>query len=205
VAGEDQAEGGSRREDVREAVRDAMTGLLREKPFKTLTIDEIARAAGLTRTAFYFYFKNKTEVLATALEEVSAELYVEADRWWSGGGDPQQQLREALDGITRVYAQHPDVMRVALELSGYDADVATLYRRLVARFVVASAEHIRGEQAAGRARPIDADRMAESLVWMTERCCDVFICLDRRDPAQVVAALVAIWVRALYPDEVIGA
>ena len=35
---------------------------LEGQPFKDLTVDELARAAGLSRTAFYFYFPGKSRL-----------------------------------------------------------------------------------------------------------------------------------------------
>ena len=49
------------RQEVEADVRAALLRLLDEgKPFKDLTVDELARAAGLSRTAFYFYFPGKS-------------------------------------------------------------------------------------------------------------------------------------------------
>lgn len=191
----------SHRDEVRESMRDSVLGLLSQKPFKDLKIDEIASAAGLTRTGFYFYFKNKTEVLVAVVEEMAADLYQEADRWWSGGDEDQQNaLHEALQGTAEVFERHAAVLRAAMEVTSYDADFAALYRQLVERFVTSAAQHIRDEQAAGRARAIEPDPIAEALVWMTERCCFELICLDGRPTQGVVAALLPIWSRAIYPD-----
>ncbi len=56
------------REEVEADVRAALLHLLAEgKPFKDLTVDELARAAGLSRTAFYFYFPGKSQVLMAVL------------------------------------------------------------------------------------------------------------------------------------------
>ena len=146
----------SHRDEVRQSMRDAVLGLLAEKPFKDLKIDEIASAAGLTRTGFYFYFKNKGEVLVVVVEELAADLFEEADRWWSRGDEDQQTaMREALEGTAMVYERHAPVLRAALEVTSYDAEFADLYRQLVERFVTSAAQHIRDEQAAGRARAVD--------------------------------------------------
>ena len=37
-------------------------------------MDELARAAGLSRTAFYFYFPGKEQAMMSAANEVTAEL-----------------------------------------------------------------------------------------------------------------------------------
>lgn len=183
-------------------MRDAVLGLLASKPFKDLKIDEIASAAGLTRTAFYFYFKNKNEVLVAVVEDMAGDLYQEADRWWSGGGeDVDQEMHEAIEGTAEVFRRHADVLRAAIEVTSYDSDFAALYRQLVERFITNAAAHIREEQQAGRAKPIDPDTTAEALIWMTERCCFELICLDGRDPGPVVDALTPIWLAAVYPGK----
>lgn len=193
----------NRHDEVRAAVRDALPGLLHQKPFKDLTIDEIAGAAGLTRTAFYFYFKNKTEVLSALLMEIATDLLDATDAWWSGEGPPEQLVREALEGSAQIYFRYADVLRVAIEVTSYDVNIAALYKELTNRFVASSSAHIRREQEAGRCRNVDPVSMAESLVWMTERCNHMFICIEGRDPAAVVDAQTAIWVHALYPDDAV--
>ena len=48
-------------------MREALLRLLSEgQPFKDITVDELARAAGLSRTAFYFYFPGKEQALMSA-------------------------------------------------------------------------------------------------------------------------------------------
>ena len=43
--------------------------------------------AGISRTAFYFYFRDKRELLMRLTEEVNELLYAQADIWFSGDGD----------------------------------------------------------------------------------------------------------------------
>jgi AcrR family transcriptional regulator len=178
-----------------------MLGLLARKAFKDVTVDELSRAAGLSRTAFYFYHRDKNEVLMAAAEEVSAEAFREADRWWHGEGPPEVLVRSALEGIGSVFARHGDVLGAAVEVATYDSAFAAFYGALVQRFVGATAEHLRREQATRRLRAgLDAGAAAESLVWMAERCNYAFVIVEDRPAAEVADTLTAIWVNALYPD-----
>ncbi len=188
------------REEVQAAVCEALVELLAERPFKDVTIDELARRAGLSRTAFYFYYPDKNEVLKEAAEAVAAEIYAEADRWWHGSGPPEQLVREALEGIAGVYRKHGDMFRAALEVTTYDSEFRAFYWALIRRFVDATAEHLRRERNAGRARDIDIEVVAESLVWMAERCAYAFFLTEGRPQSEVIEPLTAIWVHALYPD-----
>jgi len=190
------------RAEVETAVREALLRLLSEgTPFKKLTVDELARAAGLSRTAFYFYFPGKEQALMSAAAEVSAEFYERADTWWHGEGPPEELVRAALIGSLDVYVRHAPLLRAAVELTSYSREFEEFYKELLDRFVHATAEHLRREQQAGRLRPLDSDLVAEGLVWMSERCNHMMI-KEGRSPEEIVDTLTTVWVHALYPDKV---
>jgi AcrR family transcriptional regulator len=188
------------RDEVQQAVRGALVEMLAERPFKDVTVDELARRAGLSRTAFYFYYPDKNEVLKEATNAAAADVYAEADRWWHGEGAPETLVREALEGIAAVYCEHADMLRAAVEATTYDAEFRAFYESLIRRFVVATAEHLRRELDAGRLRPLEPDSIAESLVWMAERCNYAILLIEGRSQREVVESLTAIWIHALYPD-----
>jgi AcrR family transcriptional regulator len=198
------SEGLSRRRsrgEVQDAVRDALVGLLSGSAFKDITVDELARAGGLSRTAFYFYYGGKNEVLMAAADETAAEVYEEADRWWHGEGPPEQLVRVALEGIAAVYIEHSNILRAAVEATTYDDEFRTFYTALIQRFVTATADHLQRELDAGRLRQLDPKPVAEALVWMAERCNYAFLVVEGRPAREVVDALTTIWVHALYPDD----
>jgi AcrR family transcriptional regulator len=193
------------RQEVEAAVREALLRLLSEGvPFKNLTVDELARAAGLSRTAFYFYFPGKEQALMSAALEVNAELFERADTWWHGEGPPEELVRGALRGILQVYVEHAALLRAAVELSSYSHEFEGFYKGLLDRFVRATADHLRREQEADRLRAIDCEVTAEMLVWMAERCNHVLI-KQGRSPEELVDAMTSVWVHALYPDGSVSA
>jgi AcrR family transcriptional regulator len=187
-----------RHEELRAQVREATIALGEKTSFKDLTVDEIARATGITRSAFYLYFRDKHELLMEATREVADELYREADRWWHGDGEPESLIREALTGVTTVYARHASLLRIATEVATYDEEIRQFWLGLVERFITATAAHLRREQKARRVRRLRARDTAEALVWMVERCCYVYLAEGDRDPGELVEALAPIWLNALY-------
>jgi AcrR family transcriptional regulator len=189
---------------VESAVREALLRLLSEGiPFKKLTVDELARAAGLSRTAFYFYFPGKEQALMSAAADVTEEFRERADTWWHGEGPPEERVRAALAGILDVYVRHAALLRAAVEVTSYSQEFEDFYKSLLDGFVRATAEHLRREQEAGRLRELDCDVVAESLMWMAERCNHVLI-KQGRSPEELVDALTSVWVHALYPDTVLS-
>lgn len=57
-------------EQTREALLDAAEMIFFEKGVARTTLEEICRAAGLTRGALYWHFRNKADVLAALIERV---------------------------------------------------------------------------------------------------------------------------------------
>jgi TetR/AcrR family transcriptional regulator, ethionamide resistance regulator len=163
-------------------------------------VDEIARSAGLSRSAFYTHFADKEDLLLAAVEEVSRQLYEMADRWWHGVGPPAERVRRAIEGVVSVYASEAGLLRIAAEVSTYDEQVRRLWLDIAERFIEATADHVRAEQDLGLiAHNLDPRATAEALYWMAERCCYVYLGRSERKPAAVVDALAPVWTAALYP------
>src|SRR3989442_4586656 len=111
------------REEVEAAVRAATLELVERLPFKDLTVDRIARAAGISRTAFYFYFRSKQDVLRAAIEKVTEDAFQETDRWWHGKGHPRDLIRTAVQGVVDVYRRHEHLNRAIQEVAMYDEEM----------------------------------------------------------------------------------
>ena len=148
--------------------------------FAELGIERIATRAGISRTAFYFYFRDKRELLVRLTEEVNAQLLEAASTWWSGESD----LRSALASIAELYREHGALLRAVVEVSTYDEEVATFWRGLVGRFADATRERIEAE------RPDlapSARASAFALVWMVER--SFYQQLVQGEPVEIDALL----------------
>jgi AcrR family transcriptional regulator len=168
--------------------------------YANLGVERIATRAGISRTAFYFYFADKRDLLMRLASEAAEQLYREADTWWSGSGDGPAQIAEALGKIAALYRAHGPLVCAIVEVSTYDAEVGAVWRGLVGRFVTASAERIEAEQAAGRAyRGLDPAATAFALVWMTERSFHQMLVQEDPLPTdELVAALARVWSGAVY-------
>ena len=189
-----------RRRRAREKVISSALRLADRSSFRDLTVDEIARSAGLSRSAFYTHFSDKEEVLLAAIEDVAAQLYEMADRWWHGVGPPAERVRRAIDGVVSVYAREASLLRLATEVATYDKQVRELWLDIAERFIEATADHVRAEQDLGLIpHNLDPRATAESLYWMAERCCYIYLGRGERRPKQVIDALVPVWTAALYP------
>ncbi len=147
----------------------AAEALLRERPFRELTVDEVMRRTDLSRPSFYVYFRDRHHLVLRVVELIGGELFTMADRWFKGEGDGPTLAREATEGIVAVFAEHGPVLRALADAAADDPGVEAVYAELVQSFIDVTAEHIEQEVEAGRILPLDARETATALVWMNER------------------------------------
>ncbi len=201
--GESRAGSGRRRRRTPEAAEreivDAAEALLREKPFRELTVDDLMRRTGLSRPSFYVYFRDRHDLVLKVVERIGGELFAMSERWYEGTGEGPDLIREAIDGVVGVFAEHGPVLRALADAAAEDPRVEEAYTALMQRFVDATARHIEEEIRAGRVLPLDAGQTAVALTWMMERYLQMRLGRTPDAPVEPIAgALATIWSRVLY-------
>jgi AcrR family transcriptional regulator len=63
-----------KRQFAHESIWEAAIGLFAEKGFEEVTVDEVARAAGISRRTFFRYFKSKSDLMAQTVIAYGEEL-----------------------------------------------------------------------------------------------------------------------------------
>ena len=189
-----------RRAEVEEAILRSARALIEGgSPYSALSVERVSRDAGIGRTAFYFYFRDKRELLMRLTVEVVEILYQQADRWWHGTGeDPAAEIRVSLAEITRLYLESAHLLRAVTEASMHDDDVRAFWNAVIGRFITASRERIEADVEAGRVSgPTDPLETSSALCWMTERRL-YQLARDGGDAEAVVEALTQIFTRSVY-------
>ncbi len=201
VRAEDPAARRRRRtpEAAQREIIEAAERLLKERPFRELTVDEVMRRTGLSRPSFYVYFKDRHELVLRIVEHVQGEILKSANRWYESVGGGPNVLREALSGTVSVYAAHAPVMRALADAAVDDPRVEQAYNALIDGFVDITARHVEQEVEQGLIPPIDAREASKALIWMTERYLYHSFSPTHRIPAgRVHETLAALWIRSLY-------
>ncbi|GAA5115048.1 TetR/AcrR family transcriptional regulator [Pseudonocardia adelaidensis] len=156
--------------DLREkAILDAAEKLLEVETFDGITVEAIARGAGIARNALYFYFASKQEVITALVRRTVAEV---ADDAASVVADaelaPQEAIVRAVRNTERSWATHGRLMSVAVELGAVIPEIGLEWAATVERYGVAMAEVLRRAGMPDEA-PRSAPEVARALCWMTER------------------------------------
>lgn len=156
--------GGPTKGDQREArILEATRALLGERSAGDLTVDAIAKAAGVTRTAFYFYFPTKHAVVAALLAELWDDFGA-SHGWFASSGPDRAGLREQHRIVAEVWQRHKEILVCARGSVEYEP-VLEWADRLHERFVAGVAGKIDRDRDAGLAPDgVPAEALA-AMVW----------------------------------------
>lgn len=188
-----------RREEVRSRLRAAIVELADECTFNELRVERIAAEAGLSRSAFYFYYRDGRDLLMDVMRELAKALYDQSERWYRGTGDPRELTREALAGVTEIWAANIGLLSMMLEVAAYDEEVRGLWDDLVSRFFAGATDRARADQHSGLVpEELDARRHAEILVLATERYLQTMLRQGTLSNEEIIDVLTSIWNRVLY-------
>jgi AcrR family transcriptional regulator len=177
----------------------AAEALLRERPFRDLTVDEVMRRTDLSRPSFYVYFRDRHDLVLRVVERIESQLWAMSERWYTGTGDGAELARDAIEGIVGVFADEGPLLRALADAAADDPEVERYYSALVQRFIDATARHIQRELDGRRILELDAEQTATALVWMMERYLNLSLGRKPATPRPTVAkTLATIWIRVLY-------
>ena len=180
-------------------LRRSLHGLAADRSFLDVRVSDITSGAGLSRSAFYFYYEDKRDLLIESIREVGETLFDRANGRLGEEGDPQQLIREVLLSNAKTWSRHSDLLRMVIEASIYDEPIRLFWRGIVEDFMAAVAERIAIDQRAGIVpAEIEPVMCAEFLVVATEGFFYRRLARTAGSPEDAVAALEPIWSRVLY-------
>jgi AcrR family transcriptional regulator len=195
-------------EEAERVILAAGRAFLEEHPFREMTVEGVMAGTGLSRPAFYAYFKDRYDLVTRLLEGVGGLLFALDWRWLSGtadGNDARKVLVDALRAGSETFVEYGPVLRAISDAAGYDARVEEVYRGgLIQRLVAAVAARISRDIEAGvTPDELDPEQTARALVLMTERyLLDAFGRPEWRPSCRETGAILdtveEVWVRTLY-------
>lgn len=189
----------NRGDQRRTALLDALDDLLREQTLEEINVAEISRRAGVTRSAFYFYFESK----ATAVLALMAELYDDAsdatDLLVKAEGDPRVRIRQVIATLFDSVDRTPHTYRALLEARGTSPAVRELWEAGRAEFAEMTAEMIERERAVGHAQAgVDAQALATVLLDLNDHAVERHAMGAGPDREAHIDAITHIWIQSIY-------
>jgi len=176
--------------------------LMAQRPLSAISVDDLARGAGISRPTFYFYFASKDAVLLTLLDRVVAEADAATQDAFRGRpSGPREGWRRAITAYYETFRAHRALTLAWAEARSTNAEVRELWAQVFEGWVRRCAEAIEAERARGAAPPgPPAREIAVALNSMNERVLYATFTGDGPAVAEsgAVDVLLEIWLRAIY-------
>ncbi|MDH6246428.1 TetR/AcrR family transcriptional regulator [Mycobacterium sp. OTB74] len=165
-------QGQARRDELRVRVLEVVEQQLRSgATYADVMVADVVAQAGISRSTFYAYFVDKTNLLRTWYEEFTQVILDATQAWWSlDGTATKDDVRVALEQIMDAYRAHPELMTATHEAIGTDHGVREAVDAAMRQYIGGLQAHIETGQAGGFVdSALPAAETAYWLQWMAER------------------------------------
>ena len=191
---------GSNRGDARrDALLTAFDELLREQSLEQVNVADISERAGVTRSAFYFYFENKAVAVLALMQGLydaaaeANELLVKAE------GDAEARIRNAVTMLFDSVDDSPHTYRALLEARASSPGVRQMWDAGRADFAGVIAGMIETERAARRAcEGPPAAALASVLLDLNDHALERHSLGSGPPRDQHIDAITFIWLSTIY-------
>jgi AcrR family transcriptional regulator len=190
-------------DDRERAILETAERLLEERPLSEISVDDLAKGAGISRPTFYFYFPSKDAVVLTIIDRLVAAAAGSREEALAtlAQGDPRGGLRRGLEDLYGAFRARRAVVLAAAELRTTNQEARDLWAQVMEGWVTDVTAVIEVERARGAAPPGEPARdVAIALVQMNERA--QYATFAGESPSladdRVLDVLVDIWLRAIY-------
>ncbi|WP_210502747.1 TetR/AcrR family transcriptional regulator [Nocardioides xinjiangensis] len=197
-------QGSAKGDDRRARLLAALENVLRENggDLDRVQVSDVASRAGVSRSAFYFYFDDKAEAAADAFDWYVTIRPVTAVTEVT---DPRARIETMIANLLADWRPHQHLFRAVLQARHTSKVVRDRTEAARASYTAVVADWIRQEQhrATGSAGP-DAEALAVALNDMSERMLERMTLDQASDATALAAAVTEVWVRTIYTASSIG-
>ncbi len=169
-------------------------------PYTELSIQQLCSEAGIARSTFYVYFRDKADLVARLAEAMVGQLQQAASTWW----EPDAGREELLASTRRVieaYVAHSALFAALTETAAYDPEMRAMQVAIVERNARPLAELIARGKRDGTVRDVHAPETVAALAWMLQGCCYNLALNAGTDQIDRLAeAMTSIIWHSIYPD-----
>ncbi len=189
-----------RGDERRAALLASLDSILQEDgtPLDSVNIADISRRAGVTRSAFYFYFESKAAAVAALSEEMYADSLAAAANLREDAS-PRENIEATIRDLFATWERHQHLYRAMLDARATSEAVRALWESDRESFVPHLAAVIDDERAAGRAPAgSPSAALASVLLELNDRMLERLALGGRLDREQLVETVVHVWLRSIY-------
>jgi AcrR family transcriptional regulator len=189
-------------DDREQAILATAERLLEERPLTDISVDDLAKGAGLSRPTFYFYFPSKTAVLLTLLDLMVSEANTALEKLADNPSvDRDIMWRTGINVFFETLGSHKGVTQSGWLATATNAEVRQLWSAAMKKWITHTTSVIEAERARGVApETLPARELATTLNLLNERALLASFAAEQPaiPEARVLDTLEHIWVSSIY-------
>jgi AcrR family transcriptional regulator len=190
---------------TRTKILNAALDFLWTHPFRDMTVSSLMAVTGVSRSAFYQYFKDVRVVMKALLDISQEEIFATSNPWLKGIGDPVALLRESLSGLVDLCYDRGPIFKAVADAATTDERFEKTWRQFLGGFDDSACVRIEVDQAQGLIPKFDARPVAIALNRLDAyTIIQAFGQHPRSKPETVKDALSRIWIATLYGSQWLG-
>ena len=188
-------------DDREAAILRTLEEMLAERPFAEISVDDLAKGAGLSRPTFYFYFASKDAVLARLFAQAITASGAGQQQSLDVPEDPQGAWHDGIYAFFDALRPHRAVLLAGLGAMATNAELKEMWSAYMSSWVDYTSALITRERERGAAPDtIPAHDLATALNLMNERV--LFAAQLTQKPTlpeeAALEALAHIWITSIY-------
>lgn len=155
---------------TRDRLGDAMIALILEKPFDSITVQEVLDRAGVGRSTFYAHYKDKDDVLISEVDEFFSDVATQV----ADSGEQSDRVVPAREFLHHLKGARP--LLAAFTASGRIHDIWELAQAHFARGIeqrlaaLPRAAGLKASERAARASALAGSFLALIRWWLDHDC-----------------------------------
>nr|WP_256736217.1 TetR/AcrR family transcriptional regulator [Mycolicibacterium hippocampi] len=183
----------------RSAILESLDHHLRETGFDGINIADVTKRAGVTRSAFYFYFENKAAAVAALLEPMYDDGFIASDILTSTADPPHWRIRAMVEALLDTVEHHRYLLEAMLDARAANPAIRQVWDDARESFVPGVAAMIAAERDSGRAPDgPPTEVLAGMLLEFNDRLLERYTIGGTLNRQQLSEGAEAIWLRTIY-------
>lgn len=183
----------------RSAILESLDHHLRETDFDGINIADVTKRAGVTRSAFYFYFENKAAAVAALLEPMYDDGFIASDILTSTADPPHWRIRAMVEALLDTVEHHRYLLEAMLDARAANPAIRQVWDDARESFVPGVAAMIAAERDSGRAPDgPPTEVLAGMLLEFNDRLLERYTIGGTLNRQQLSEGAEAIWLRTIY-------
>ena len=144
--------------------------LARGESFTTISVEELAREAGMARATFYLHCRNKGQLVSHAMQAVQLQLKTAARaRLKKSGSYGRAEVQAFMREVVEILFRHRHAIWAMNEVSAYDPQVQAVFAEFMDQRTREIQRTLDQLARQGAAHPAAHAGLAQMLAWTIER------------------------------------